>query len=294
MSGPHPGNSISNGDHYYILASTFTADLPKLVLQHDDAFFVADRRGDFPAVPPSEFGFYVRDTRLLNASVSDDNLQLAIDLTNADLHDGDTVLVAGRMLHLARTLTLYGGELFQTLRVENFAAEAVRVRLDWRFGADFADVFEVRGLHRERRGTLLPPACEASTVRLAYEGLDGAVRTTLLAFEPAPKELTATEATYQLVVPAGGRFDLSITVTTTVSPEDGGEPLSLPEIVRRRQEEQSRRSAAAAHITTAHEGLNGWLRRSRGDVHMLVTETASRAPQPAVEPFVGGRDVGGR
>ena len=29
MSDPHPGDSISVGDHYYILASTFTADLPK-------------------------------------------------------------------------------------------------------------------------------------------------------------------------------------------------------------------------------------------------------------------------
>src|SRR5262249_15902611 len=88
-------------------------------------------------------------------------------------------------------------------------------------------------------------------------------------------------------------FDLSITVTTSVSPEDGGEPLSLPEIVRRRQEEQSRRSAAAAHITTAHEGLNGWLRRSRGDVHMLVTETAAGPlPYPAIPWYVApcGRD----
>ena len=32
MSEPHPGDSISVGDHYYILASTFTAELPKLVL----------------------------------------------------------------------------------------------------------------------------------------------------------------------------------------------------------------------------------------------------------------------
>jgi len=310
MTGPNPGDAISVGDHYYILASTFTADLPKLVLQHDDAFFVADRRGDFPAVPHSEFGFYVRDTRfldrldlrvheqrplLLNAAVSEDNLQLAIDLTNADLHDGDTILVAGRMLHLARRLTLYGGELCQTLRIENFAAEAVRVRVDWGFGADFADVFEVRGLRRERRGTLLPPVTEASTVRLAYKGLDGAVRATLLTFEPAPKELTATEAVYQLVIPAGGRVELSIGVTTTTSEDapDPGEPLSLPEIVRRRQEEQRRRSGDAARIATAHEGLSGWLRRSRGDLHMLVTETsAGLMPYAGIPWYVApfGRD----
>ena len=50
MSDPEPGDLIAVGDHYYILASTFTADLPKLVLKHDEAFFVADRRGDFPDV----------------------------------------------------------------------------------------------------------------------------------------------------------------------------------------------------------------------------------------------------
>ena len=199
MSEPHPGDSISVGDHYYILASAFTADLPKLVLKHDEAFFVSDRRGDFPAVPDSEFGFYVGGTRfldrfdlrihgqrplVLNAAVSDDNLQVAIDLTNADVHDGETVLLAGRTLHLARRLTLYGQELGEALWIENFAAEAVRLDLDWSFGADFADVFEVRGLKRERRGTLLPPLVEEATVRLSYQGLDGVERTSILAFDP--------------------------------------------------------------------------------------------------------------
>jgi glycogen debranching enzyme len=215
MSEPHAGDSISVGDHYYILASTFTADLPKLVLKHDEAFFVSDRRGDFPAVPDSEFGFYVGGTRfldrfdllihgqrplVLNAAVSDDNLQVAIDLTNADVHDGDTVIMAGRTLHLARRLTLYGRELCETLWIENFAAEAVRLDLDWRFGADFADVFEVRGLKRERRGRLLPPLVEGGTVRLSYQGLDGVERASVLAFDPPPKELSAGTAMYRSIV----------------------------------------------------------------------------------------------
>jgi glycogen debranching enzyme len=308
MREPHPGDSISVGDHYYILASAFTADLPKLVLKHDEAFFVSDRRGDFPAVPDSEFGFYVGGTRfldrfdlrvhgqrplVLNAAVSDDNLQVAVDLTNADVHDGDTVLVAGRTLHLARRLTLYGHELCETLRVESFAAEAVRVDLDWRFGADFADVFEVRGLRRERRGSLLPPVCDGSTVQLRYEGLDGVARTTMLVFDPPPKEMTSTDAVYQLTVPAGGRVELSITVTTTESGADPDEPLSLPEIVRRRQKESARRGDRTARIATAHEGLSGWLRRSRGDLHMLLTETTDGSVPYAgipwyVAPF--GRD----
>src|SRR5262249_57524388 len=126
-----------------------------------------------------------------------------------------------------------------------------------------------------RGATLLAAVGAASTVRLGHEGLDGAVRATLLTFEPAPKELTATEAVSELVIPAGGRFELSIGVTTSEHAPDPGEPLSLPEIVRRRQEEQRRRSGDGARIATAHEGLSGWLRRSRGDLHMLVTATSA-------------------
>ena len=308
MREPHPGDSISVGDHYYILASTFTADLPKLVLKHDEAFFVSDRRGDFPTVPDSEFGFYVGGTRfldrfdlrvhgqrplVLNAAVSDDNLQVAIDLTNADVHDGDSVIVAGRTLHLARRLTLYERQLCETLRIESFAAEAVRVDLDWGFGADFADVFEVRGLRRERRGRMLPPVCEGATVQLRYEGLDGKIRTTVLMFDPPPKEITPSDALYQLTVPAGGPVELSISVNAVESDASPREPLSLPEIVRRRQEEGARLRERTVRIATAHEGFNGWLRRSRSDLHMLLTETTDGSiPYAGIPWYVApfGRD----
>jgi glycogen debranching enzyme len=308
MSQPVPGDLITVGDHYYILASTFTADLPKLVLKHDEAFFVADRRGDFPDVPDSEFGFYVGGTRfldrfdlrvhgqrplLLNSAVSDDNLQVAVDLTNADMHDGDTILLAGRTLHLGRRLTLYGRQLSQTLTIESFAVAPVQVDLDWRFGADFVDVFEVRGLRRERRGDQLAPVCEGSTVRLAYRGLDKVVRTTVLSFEPRPQEMMAGAATYRLTVPAGGRIVLSVTIATTESESRPEASLSFVEIVRRRREENQRRHQQTSRITTAHEGFTGWLRRSRGDLHMLLTETSDGSiPYAGIPWYVApfGRD----
>ena len=48
MSDERPRDDLIIGEHYYILASSVAADLPKLVLKHDTAFLVADRRGDFP------------------------------------------------------------------------------------------------------------------------------------------------------------------------------------------------------------------------------------------------------
>src|SRR5260370_33526203 len=65
MTDRLPSDDVLIGEHYYILASSVAADLPKLVLKHDDAFLVADRRGDFPNAP-GEFGFYFAATRFLS------------------------------------------------------------------------------------------------------------------------------------------------------------------------------------------------------------------------------------
>ena len=96
---PAPGDVIV-GEQYYILSSELAADLPKLVLKHDEAFLVANRRGDLPNMADSEFGFYVDGTRflrqlelrlhghrpiILNAGVAEDAMQATIDLTNPDV-----------------------------------------------------------------------------------------------------------------------------------------------------------------------------------------------------------------
>lgn len=123
MTGPVPGDDLTVDDRYYILASSVAADLPKLVLKHDEGFFVADRRGDFPSLRGSEFGFYVEGTRFLrclelrvhgqrplalNAAVSEDTLQLVVDLTTPDVRAGSEVTLLGRTFRLARRLALYG------------------------------------------------------------------------------------------------------------------------------------------------------------------------------------------
>ena len=126
MTDERPRDDLIIGEHYYILASSVAADLPKLVLKHDTAFLVADRRGDLPNIP-GEFGFYVNDTRFLslfelrldgqrgltlNAGLSDDALEAAIDLTNPDVFVNPMVVLPGRSTRLLRRLTILGGQLY--------------------------------------------------------------------------------------------------------------------------------------------------------------------------------------
>ena len=58
--------------------------------------------------------------------------------------------------------------------------------------------------------------------------------------------------------------------------------MSLPEIVRRRGEERAQRHDETTRIVISHDGLTGWLRRSRGDLHMLETST----PEGSI-PYAG-------
>ena len=46
------------------------------------------------------------------------------------------------------------------------------------FGADFADIFEVRGMHRQKKGQRLEAQVEKDLVLLSYEGLDNTISQT--------------------------------------------------------------------------------------------------------------------
>jgi glycogen debranching enzyme len=287
MTDERPRDDLIIGEHYYILASSVAADLPKLVLKHDTAFLVADRRGDFPNIP-GEFGFYVNDTRflslfelrlhgqrglMLNAGLSDDALEAAIDLTNPDVFVNPMVVLPGRSTRLLRRLTILGGQLYQWLAVEGFVPDAHDLQLTFDFAADFVDVFEVRGHPRPRRGEVLPPRLDGKSVRLAYHGLDGVVRTTTLTFDPPPARLDADGAEYRLTLAPRERLELSVVVTAAREPAPIPRVLPFHDAAGRRRAIVERVQTEAARIRTSHDRFDHWLSRSRADLHMLLTET---------------------
>jgi glycogen debranching enzyme len=302
-----PRDDLLVGDRYYILASSVAADLPKIVLKHDDAFLVADRRGNIPFLPGSEFGFYVDDTRflrrlelrlghqqslLLTAGVSEETLEGVIELTNPDLLEDGRVVLPRHTLRLSRTLTLYGQQLSQTLMLESFAPEPVQLLMVWEFGADFADVFEVRGFRRARRGVELSPDCQRDTVELPYRGVDGVIRTTRLTFDPPPARLGEESAEYLLELPASGRLDITVTVTARTEPSPGPVLSPTDASERRRQAIGEFRRQTVA-LQADHELFNRWIERSWGDLRLLVTDTADgMMPYAGIPWYVApfGRD----
>jgi glycogen debranching enzyme len=274
-------------DEFYILATASLAAEHPLVLKEGDTFGVFDPHADIGRYGSGEQGVYHEDTRylsrldlklgrsrplFLSSSVRHANDLLLADLTNPDIVLEDGGVLPRGTVHIFRTKLLWNGSCHERLRLSNHGLQAVRLWLTLSFGADFVDIFEVRGTRRERRGALLQPEVEGSRVVLAYRGLDDVLRRTRLDFDPAPRELTGSQARFELRLDPQATTLLEVTVTC----EPDGEPRlpvpfdqALAAAERRRSDAQEGR----CRIETSNETFNAWLERSRADLDMMTTET---------------------
>src|SRR5204862_3555084 len=80
-------------------------------------------------------------------------------------------------------------------------------------GSDFADLFEVRGTQRERRGHRLEERLAATGVTLRYEGLDQMLRETDIVCDPAPSLVTSQEIHFEIDLGPGESRAQFLTIT---------------------------------------------------------------------------------
>jgi glycogen debranching enzyme len=196
---------------FYIPATEPTTRLRR-TMKHDDCFLVFDSHGDIGASPDGPDGLFNCDTRylshfellinglqplLLGSNPSDDNCVLSVDLTNPDIYYDKRILLRKNLLHVARTVFVWRSTLFHRFALRNFSADRVRLLLSITFDNDFADVFEVRGNHRARRGAVRS-VVEGNAADFVYLGLDGKRRRTRIVFEPTPTHLSPSLASFQI------------------------------------------------------------------------------------------------
>ena len=172
----------------FYIASTGPSARPRRTLKHDDTFAVFDSQGDMGASAGGPDGLFDHDTRylsrlellidgmqplLLGSSVRDDNLTLTADLTNPDIFYDDHIALQRDALHIVRTAYLWNSTAHQRIAICNHNGATISFSLALTFGADFADLFEVRSHKRERRGHLQETVSSETDVALVYTGLDG-------------------------------------------------------------------------------------------------------------------------
>jgi glycogen debranching enzyme len=292
---------------FHVPATTSLQERRLRTMKHGNTFAVFDQNGDALGGPE---GIFHRDTRylshfaltlegrrplLLSSTMRDDNGVLVCDLTNPEIFDGETTAALPQdLLHVRRTRFLWDARIFERLALHNYDISRRRVRLRLDFASDFADIFEVRGAVRQSRGKIHETAVEADAALLAYTGLDDQLRETRLLFEPAPDEVAADRAVFDVALDPGERKTFFVEVRC-------GKGLGLRSARRTffsglRDARRDLRSATsrAASLSSSNEVFNETVRRAVSDLYMLVTETENGPYPHAGIPWfstIFGRDA---
>jgi glycogen debranching enzyme len=276
----------ADGSAFRILAASSLADERTRVLKHGDTFGVFDHYGDIKPEGLGEEGLYHDGTRFLSgllldleggrpfflsSTVRDENDQLRVSLTNPDFLDERLVRLPLGTLEVSLTRFLWQGVCYQQLQVRNYGLEPVVTSLGLHFTADFADIFEIRGMRRKSRGQDLPPEVGTDRVMLSYRGLDGVLRKSVIQFDSPPMRLTDSSAQTELTLDSQEERTFSLSIACEIE----GRPSRVVRFEEARAEVEAdleRFSAWSCHLGTSNGQVNAWIKRAVADLHMLTTE----------------------
>ena len=150
---------------------------------------------------------------MLSSTLGTASHVLTVDLTNPDIRVDDDQLWPKGSLHIRRTVFLWEGVCFTRIALANYGLSPMAFDLELALDADFRDLFEVRGTRRARQGQHLPNRVTGDGVVLAYQGLDGLTRQTVLQAGPAPRLDDDRACRFEIAMLPGERSDVLAAVS---------------------------------------------------------------------------------
>jgi glycogen debranching enzyme len=278
--------SMRINEQYSIVTDTDRSSVPQRVLKHGDSFAVFDANGDVIPAEAGEHGLYDDGTRflsrfefllasrrplLLSSTVSDDNAVFTADLTNPDIRQHDAVAMPRGQIHFSRSRVLWDRHWIERVRVSNHSLQRLEVAVSFRFDADFADLFEVRGTRRARRGTRLPDTIGPEYI-LRYHGLDHVERRTRIRSHPPADDVQSGSLSFTLHLDPHGTSELEVTISCEADSRTTAAP-AFDDALANRRRALSDRLAPELQLVSSNASMNRWVRRSFADLRMMITET---------------------
>jgi glycogen debranching enzyme len=181
-----------------------------LVLTNDRLFLVLNERGDIAPAGNCGLGLFHDDTRILShyelrvaggeaGLLSSEALRMdsaLVDLAVTDSQFGGDSWATENSIHIRRSMLL-DDRLTERVTLTNHLTVPVDYWVELAVGADFADIFEVRGWHRPERGTFYAPQLTERWIRFGYRGRDGTLLQSEVLFAPPPDDVHAHGARWR-------------------------------------------------------------------------------------------------
>ncbi|MBV8053346.1 MAG: amylo-alpha-1,6-glucosidase [Acidobacteriaceae bacterium] len=246
-------------------------------------FAVFDRHGDIEPLGLGEQGIYFQETRfvselalslwdlrplLLSSTVKSDNSVFTADIANVDVTEGSQVIVPRGTVHVLRSRFLWQGVCYEELKVVNYGLSTLEIPLRIAIDSDFADIFEVRGTRRERRGRRLEDKITSDSILFSYEGLDHVVRTTRVECHPAPVRISSSELRFQTLLRPKRSAEFYVVLSCDPKAYSRSTGYSRAELAR--QSERSAIASGMCKISSSNDRFTRWVKRSMADVQMMM------------------------
>jgi glycogen debranching enzyme len=295
-----------NTQQYYIATKSSPADDRAKVLKYGGMFSVFDHLGDIQTSGLGEQGLFFQGTRhlselilclwnarplLLSSAIKANNFLFTADLTNLDVSHLDRVVIPRGTLYLQRSKFLWQDACYEELAFINYGLSSLMVPFGMRFGADFADIFEVRGMHREKRGRRLEDRVVKDLILLSYEGLDKTVRQTRIQCEPMPQTVSPSDLQFEIHLKPGQKTAVRLAISCSARGEHNSVGYGIA--MSSARDEQREVSNAVPLIDSSNSRFTDWIRRSAADVQMMmIGNPETNYPYAGVPWFstVFGRD----
>jgi glycogen debranching enzyme len=253
-----------------------------LVLARGNTFCVTNQRGDIAPAGARDLGLFHDDMRHLSylelfvsggppivlSSETSGAASSQVDLSLTDREFGGFFDDPQNFLHIRRKQLLDRG-LVEQIVLTNHLRRPVELWLELRMGADFADVFEVRGVRRPRRGRLVPPDAVGDRLVFAYDGLDGTLYRTVARMHPEPTRMDAAGPRWELRLLPGEATFLEV----IIEPQRGsdGDVAFVPFADRRHKLEREHAEflASATRVACSNVEFDAALQHDLEDIDAM-------------------------
>ncbi len=251
----------------------------------DGKTFLATRiSGDITPSRAPDVGFFHDDTRFLSfmelrlgglrtvllSSNTEKTFLSQVELTTSNIHLRDSLDLPENTIHVRREQMLNRDVMFERLTFENFNLNRVEFTVEIHYGADFVDVFEVRGMSRKQHGQYYLPVVGESSIGFYYRGLDNILRHTLVEMDPMPAHVEGEIARWELELEPSQQVEFNIRITPAVDDKVRREsPGDFNSNLRYRRETYAHWQSKTTHFTSSNDVFDTAMRTAASDFHAL-------------------------
>jgi glycogen debranching enzyme len=256
----------------------------------DGKTFLATRiSGDIVPARAPDVGFFHDDTRFLSfmemrvggrrtvllSSSTEKTFLSQIELTTSNIHLRDSFDLPENTIYIRREQMLSRDVLFERITFANFNLNYVEFKVEMEYGADFVDVFQVRGMGRNTHGQYFQPVVAEDSIQFFYRGRDNVLRHTLIEMDPAPSNVDGGIVHWDLRLEPSQQVQFHIRVTPHVEGEGCRKHSpSFSENLRFRRETYARWESQATRFSSSNEVFDAAMRTAVSDFHALQIPAA--------------------